>query len=68
MKVAISLILLLLSPVFLMRIQGQTLTQSVSGVVIDKDSRQPLIGATVVITDLDELLGATTDENGAYEI
>jgi hypothetical protein len=44
-------------------------TQTLKGTVIDKDSRFPLPGATIILTsDTSELRGTTTDENGNYKI
>jgi CarboxypepD_reg-like domain len=42
--------------------------QTIKGTVIDKDTKQPLIGASVSIIDLPSPLGAATDENGNYTI
>lgn len=43
-------------------------TQTIRGTVVDKDTRQPLIGATVAVTDLAELLGTVTDESGNFTL
>ncbi len=43
-------------------------TQTIKGNVIDKDTKTPLIGATVSIMDIDPPLGVITDENGNFEI
>lgn len=43
-------------------------TQSIKGNVIDKDTKMPLIGATISITDVDPPLGVITDVNGYFEI
>ncbi len=45
---------------------GLAQTGMVRGVVTDADSRQPLVGATIVVTGT--RLGAATDASGRYEI
>lgn len=47
---------------------GQTLTQTIRGVLMDKDSQVPLIGANVYIEKTIPLMGATTDADGTFEI
>ncbi|ELR72018.1 TonB-dependent receptor [Fulvivirga imtechensis AK7] len=47
---------------------GQKLTQTVRGVITDRDSKSPLIGATVVVQGSDPLIGAITDENGTFRL
>ena len=42
--------------------------QTVRGTVIDKDSKMPLIGASVVVPGSNPLKGATTDANGNFRI
>ena len=46
----------------------QELTQTVKGKIIDKDSRETIIGANIIILDSDPLLGASTDLNGYFSI
>lgn len=41
-------------------------TQTVRGVVLDKDSKQPLIGATVQVLDIDSIPGTVTDLEGQF--
>lgn len=45
---------------------GQHLTQTIKGQVIDAESRQPLVGASVVVASVQPLLGAQTDVNGFF--
>jgi len=40
----------------------------VRGTIIDGDTRQPLIGATVILIDSDPLIGATTDLDGRFTL
>jgi CarboxypepD_reg-like domain len=47
---------------------AQTATQTIKGTVIDKDSRQPLIGATIVIEGLEQPLGTSTDLDGNFRL
>ncbi len=46
----------------------QNLTQTVRGTVTDIDSKSPLIGATVLISGSDPLIGAITDLNGEFRL
>ncbi len=41
-------------------------TQTVRGVVLDGDTRVPLVGANVVLADSDPLLGTATDADGRF--
>ncbi|RMG25684.1 MAG: TonB-dependent receptor [Bacteroidetes bacterium] len=43
-------------------------TQTIKGTVIDKDTRQPLVGATVVVEDTQPVMGGITDENGQFRL
>ena len=45
---------------------AQEITQTVKGVIIDKTSEKPLVGASVAI--LGSKAGATTDANGKYQL
>ncbi len=45
---------------------AQTPTQTIRGTVIDKDTRHPLIGATVRVLDLAETTGTVTDIDGSF--
>jgi hypothetical protein len=47
---------------------SQNAGQSVRGTVFDNETQVPLIGATVVITGTDPLLGVITDIKGNYKI
>ncbi len=47
---------------------AQSPSQTIKGVVIDQDSRQPLIGATVMIENSDPSIGTSTDINGAFRL
>lgn len=50
------------------RIMAQGNQQTVRGTVVDGDTRQPLIGATVVVVGSDPLIGATTDLDGRFAL
>src|SRR5690606_42054594 len=41
-------------------------TQTVRGTVVDSDTREPLIGASVVVPGSDPLIGGTTDLDGRF--
>ncbi len=42
--------------------------QAVRGTVVDGDTRQPLIGATIVVPGSDPLIGTTTDLDGRFTL
>ena len=46
----------------------QQFTQTLKGTVLDKSVKTPLIGATVVLTDLEPVAGATTDMDGRFRL
>lgn len=61
-----TLILLLLTfPALLI---AQTPTQVIKGKVTDKDTKQPLIGATVQLMDTDPMIGVATDIDGNFRL
>ncbi len=47
---------------------AQTLTQTVKGTVVDRESRSPLPGANVIILGTEPLKGASSDMNGRFKI
>ncbi len=47
---------------------AQSNTQTIKGVVVDKQSLLPLPGVTIVILSVDPLKGATSDMNGKFKI
>lgn len=47
---------------------GQELTQTIRGRIIDKESQEPLIGATVAIVTTNPAIGASTDATGAFRL
>lgn len=51
-----------------MQIFGQELSQTVRGTVVDSESKQPLIGANVVILGSTTFIGASTDIDGNFKI
>ena len=54
--------------IFLIKtISAQTPTQTIKGLVIDQDTKEPLIGATVMVEGF-EYLGTTTDIDGRYRL
>ena len=46
----------------------QFLNQTVKGIIIDKDSRLPMIGASVTIISTDPIMGSSTDVDGYFKI
>lgn len=59
-------IVLLLIGAFLPNLNAQTYTQKVRGTVIDADTRQPLMGANLLLVGTE--LGAVTDSTGQFTI
>lgn len=49
-------------------LSAQELTQTVRGRIVDIESKQPLIGASVVVLQSDAFLGSSTDIDGYFEI
>ncbi len=49
-------------------VNAQQLSQTIRGTVVDRDSRNPLIGATVMVIGSDPILGASTDADGRFAI
>lgn len=43
-------------------------TQIVRGRTLDKETKQPLFGVTIIVVGTDPVLGTTTDENGNFEL
>jgi len=62
------LLLIVFITLFTTVIYGQEdeLTQTIRGKVIDKDTRQPLPGATVLITNMEQQKGTSTDVEGHF--
>lgn len=48
--------------------QAQEITQNIKGLILDQDSKSPLIGATVVVVGSDPILGSITDIDGSFKI
>ncbi|WP_046246357.1 TonB-dependent receptor [Hymenobacter terrenus] len=47
---------------------AQNLSQTIRGRIVDRESQQPLVGATVVVVDTDPLLVGSADVNGDFRI
>lgn len=50
------------------KLNGQQLTQTIRGKVIDSQSESPLIGTTVIVLGVEPIKGAITDVNGEFVI
>ncbi len=48
--------------------QATQITQTIKGTVYDIQTREPLIGATVIIRNSEPLMGASTDAGGQFSI
>lgn len=66
MKQKLSLAILFIA-IFTGQISGQTLTQTMRGVVVDADNQQPLIGAKLIL-NVEPQKGAMTDAEGLFRI
>lgn len=49
-------------------LMAQVNTQTIRGTILDTDTRQPMIGATVVVIGSDPIIGTTTDFDGKFTI
>jgi len=47
---------------------SQTITQTIKGVVVDKQTQSPLPGVIVQVLNSDPVLGSSTDEKGEFKI
>ncbi len=61
-------ILLVITTLLIMHVNGQDITQTLRGRVLDGFTELPLPGATVVVTDTDPLRGTATDVDGNFRI
>ncbi len=66
MKKTLGLLILLFFYTF--AISQQNYTQNIRGLVLDKQSGYPLIGASVIVLNSDPLKGAVTDADGYFTI
>jgi len=49
-------------------LSSQTITQTIRGIVVDKQSQSPIPGAIVQVLNSDPLLGTSTNEKGEFKI
>ncbi|MBL7951517.1 MAG: TonB-dependent receptor [Flavobacteriales bacterium] len=49
-------------------LMAQGHTQTIRGTILDTDTRQPMIGASVVVIGSDPIIGTTTDFDGKFAI
>jgi hypothetical protein len=61
-------LLIIIAYFAIIKSNAQALTQTVRGTVIDKISKTPLPGASVVVTGTNPMLGTTTDGDGNFKI
>lgn len=62
------LLSLLLATSLFSQAPAPKLAQTIRGMVVDADSRSPLMGATVIVLGSDPLLGITTDLDGQFRL
>lgn len=49
-------------------LRAQTLSQTIRGKVLDKQSKSPLPGASVIVLGVEPVMGALTDEDGNFRL
>jgi ethanolamine utilization microcompartment shell protein EutS len=49
-------------------LKAQTLTQTIRGVILDKNIQTPIVGATVVLVGSSPLKGTITDNEGGFQL
>ncbi|MFT6150471.1 MAG: hypothetical protein ACJAUH_003176, partial [Saprospiraceae bacterium] len=49
-------------------LQAQTYSQTVRGEILDAETKMPLIGASIILLNREELTGVTTDVNGKFKL
>lgn len=55
-------------PMFATQVYAQSITQTIKGNVYDIQTKEPLMGATVIILNTEPLIGTRTDFDGNYNI
>ncbi|MEE9363791.1 MAG: TonB-dependent receptor [Cellulophaga sp.] len=60
--------LLLIFNFFSISLNGQTLTQTIKGTVVDAETGIPLMGTTIILVNSNPKLGAITDEFGFFKL
>src|SRR5690554_5733435 len=60
------LLLAVLTLSSLLALSQNGLKQTVRGVIVDTDSKSPLIGATIIIEGIDPLMGTAADLDGNF--
>src|SRR4051812_35693506 len=68
MKPFTRLFLLLIACFATSQLYAQGLTQTIRGTIVDKISKAPLPGASVVVLDTNPIMGATTDPDGNFKL
>ncbi|MBX2843827.1 MAG: carboxypeptidase-like regulatory domain-containing protein, partial [Flammeovirgaceae bacterium] len=68
LKLKPQLLLVALFLVSLLALAEAQTVQTIRGQVIDRDAKSPIIGATVVISGSDPLIGSSTDPNGYFTL
>jgi carboxypeptidase-like protein len=48
--------------------ESRSFKQTIRGVVIDEDTKSPLIGTNLIIQNSDPILGTVTDTDGKFKI
>jgi hypothetical protein len=59
---------LLIIALYTTMVLGQTITQTVRGIIIDTDNKLPLIGANAVIVGTNPIIGTSTNLDGTFRM
>lgn len=68
MKSLVSKFLLSICLFGVVAVRAQTYTQTIKGRIIDSESRQAVVGATVMVTSMQPAKGVTTDVEGYFRL
>jgi hypothetical protein len=68
MKLPFYKIIFIVFVLFVEKANGQSLTQTIRGTIVDQVSQMPLPGANVIILNSDPILGETSDADGNFKI
>ncbi|HEX2395507.1 MAG TPA: carboxypeptidase-like regulatory domain-containing protein, partial [Bacteroidales bacterium] len=63
-----SIITLLFLIIFIVQSNAQTITQTIRGTIVETNSEEPVIGASVVVLNSNPLMGTTSNEKGNFRL
>ncbi|TAD88363.1 MAG: carboxypeptidase-like regulatory domain-containing protein, partial [Bacteroidetes bacterium] len=68
MKKLICIFSLIFSLLIAGQLHAQTITQTVKGTIVDADTKEPLVGASILLMDSNPPIGNVADESGNFKI